>query len=159
MLRVFSAFFVTIATAVLVISCGQATAVSDTDRGEALLTIGKPQVQSSAAWVSGTIPLVIANSGASTVTFSMCGTTLERSVAGDWQAVYGIVCALGSPTDELEIPPKSQQTVQFPVAATLGYGIADQWKPPVAGAYRLKATLRANNEILVRVTEAFQLGT
>lgn len=158
MVRVLSAFLVSIATAALVTSCGQATGVSNTD-GDASLTSGMPQVQSWGAGVSGTIPLVITNTGLSTVVFSICGTTLERSVDGNWQTVNSVTCALGPPTNDVEIAPNSQHTSQFPVGAILGYGSTEQWKPPLAGTYRLKAAMRTNNKLLVRVTAAFQLGT
>ena len=159
MLRVDSAVFVLMASAALMTSCRQTTAVSNADRADALLTIGAPQMQSSGVSVNGAVPLVIANTGVTTMFYSICGTTLERSVAGEWRVVYFVVCALGPQTDDLEIPPQSQRTVQFPVLATLGYGVADQWKPPVAGAYRLRAALRTNSKGFVRVTDAFQLGT
>lgn len=146
MVRVLSAFLVSIATAALVTSCGQATGASNTD-GEASLTIGTPQIRSSNGWVRGTIPLVITNTGESTVVFSECGTTLERSVDGTWQTLNGIVCALGASTGDVEIPPKSQYAYQYPVGTVL------------AGTHRLKSTLQANNKLFVRVTEAFPLGT
>ena len=159
MLRVDSAVFVLMATAVLMTSCRQTTAVSNADRADAVVTLGTPQIELSGGSVKGTVPLIIANTGVTTMFYSICETALERSVVGEWHVVYFLYCALGPQTGGLEIPPRSQRTVQFPVLATLGYGVADQWKPPVAGAYRLRAALRTNNTMIERVTDAFQLGT
>ena len=144
MLRVLSAFVVSIATAALVTSCGQATAVNTV--GDASLMIRTPLVQTSNGWVRGTIPLVITNTGESMVVFSECGTTLERSVGGNWESLKGVFCALGASPGDVEIPPKSQYTYQFPVGTVL------------AGTHRIKSTLEANSKLFVRVTEAFQLG-
>ena len=144
MLRLLSAFMVSIATAALVTSCGQATAVNTV--GDASLMIRTPLVQTSNGWVRGTIPLVITNTGESMVVFSECGTTLERSVGGNWESLNGLVCALGASSGDVEIPPKSQYTYQFPVGTVL------------AGTHRIKSTLEANSKLFVRVTEAFQLG-
>ena len=143
--RVLSRILTSVVTAALLTSCGQATGVGSRD-GEALLTVGTPDVQSSYGWVRGTIPLVIANTGRSTVSFSMCGAGLERSVDGSWQSQPGIVCPLDSRTDDIEIQPNSQYTVQFPVSTA-------------GGTYRFKASMWANNKPLIRVTEAFRLGT
>ena len=143
MLRVLSAFVVSIATAALVTSCGQATAVNTV--GDASLMIRTPLVQTSNGWVRGTIPLVITNTGESMVVFSECGTTLERSVGGNWESLKGVFCALGASPGDVEIPPKSQYTYQFQVSTP-------------AGTHRLKSTLEANRNLFVRVTEAFQLG-
>ena len=111
--------------------------------------------------VDAMIPITIWNTGTASVFFHHpCGTTLERAVNGEWRRVWFALCTLGEPAPPIEIAPRAQVTVDLRVQAVLGYGIADQWKEPVSGEYRVNTLLTRDREDLpdaVRVSSPFML--
>ena len=131
---------------------GQAVTVSVTDPAA--------RYHVASRGVEATLPVTIRNGGVETVFFHPCGTSLERSVSGEWRRVWFMVCALGESWPATAIAPGEEVTVDVKVHAVPGETIATDWQHPIDGEYRILVAMndqRAELPEAVRVSRTFTL--
>ena len=104
------------------------------------------QVYPETGGVQAIVPITIRSLLESGVRYSSCGNEMEREVAGRWVQVWTQLCTLPSgQADTGSAPPgwPLPEVFATELRATewLGRGVAERWRAPLGGAYRVKLGL------------------